>query len=184
MKGEINIFEFTDSFPDETACIAYFEKSRWPDGVPISPFTGKEAYRLPSKPGIYKCKETRQTFTVRHGTIFEDSRLPLKKWFFAIFLLHSLKKVISSIQIAKYLGVTQKTAWFMLQRIRYAVEHKEFKKPLSGTIEIEETYIGGKRSGARGRGATGKIPAVGIIQHGGDRGCEAVPNVKPEPLAR
>jgi transposase-like protein len=182
MKDEVNIFEFTETFPDEAACIAYLEKSRWQGGVPVSPFGGGEAYRI-ARPGFYKCKQTRQTFTVRHGTIFEESRLPLKKWFFAIFLLHSLKKGISSIQLAKYLGVTQKTAWFMLQRIRYAVEHKEFKKPLSGAVEIDETYIGGRRSGVRGRGAAGKTPVIGIFQREGHIRCEAVTNVKTRTVA-
>ena len=101
MKDEINIFEFTETFPDEAACVAFLEKSRWQDDVPVSPFGQQGAYRIPSKLGLYKCKATRQTFTVRHGTIFEESRLPLKKWFFAIFLLNSLKKGISSIQLAK-----------------------------------------------------------------------------------
>ena len=168
MKDEINIFEFTESFPAEKSCIAFLEHSRWPDGNPISPFGGGAAYRIGTRPGLYKCKATGQNFSVRQGTIFEESRLPLKKWFFAIFLLHSLKKGISSIQLAKYLGVTQKTGWFMLQRIRYAVEHDSFKKPLSGIVEIDETYIGGTRPGKRGRGASGKTPAVGMIERGGE----------------
>jgi transposase-like protein len=141
MKDEINIFEFTETFPDEASCIEYLAKSRWPDGNPVSPFGAGEAYRIGTRPGVYKCKKTLQNFSVRHGTIFEESRLPLKKWFFAIFLLHSLKKGISSIQLAKYLGVTQKTAWFMLQRIRYAVEHKAFTAPLTG---VPACWIGNR----------------------------------------
>jgi len=183
MKDEINIFEFTETFPDEAACIDFLEKSRWQDGKPISPFSGTEAYRVGTRPGIYKCKETRQNFGVRHGTIFEESRLPLRKWFFAIFLLNSLKKGISSMQLAKYLGVTQKTAWFMLQRIRYAVEHKAFNLPLSGIVEIDETYIGGRSKGIRGRGAKGKTPVIGIIQREGEIRCHAVPNVKSRTVA-
>jgi transposase-like protein len=178
MKGEVNLFEFTEQFPNEQACITFLENSRWAEGKPISPFSGEEAYRIATRPGIYKCKQTRKNFSVRHGTIFEESRLPLKKWFHAIFLLHSLKKGISSIQIAKYLGVTQKTAWFMLQRIRYAVEHDDFKMPLSGTVEIDETYHGGVRPGKRGRGAGGKTPIVGMAQRGGEIRCQAVSNVK------
>ena len=183
MKDEINIFEFTEAFPDEVACIAFLEKSRWRDGVPVSPFGGGEAYRIGTRPGLYKCKSTGKNFSVRHGTIFEESRLPLKKWFFAIFLLNSLKKGISSVQIAKYLGVTQTTGWFMLQRIRYAVEHKTFTTPLSGIVEIDETYIGGRSKGIRGRGAKGKTPVVGILQREGDIRCETVPNVKTQTVS-
>jgi hypothetical protein len=142
MKDEVNTFEFIKTFPDEAACIAFLEKSRWPDGTPVSPFGGGEAYRIGTRLGVYKCKKTLQTFSVRHGTIFEESRLPLKKWFFAIFLLHSLKKGISSIQLAKYLGVTQTTAWLMLQRIRYAVEHKAFRLPLKDIAEISHSAVG------------------------------------------
>ena len=171
MIDEINIFEFTESFPDEAACIAFLERSRWEGGKAISPFSGATHIAITTRPGLYKCKETRQTCTVRHGTI-EESRLPLKKWFFAIFLLNSLKKGISSIQLAKYLGVTQRTAWFMLQRIRYGVEHEAFKMPLRGTVEVDETYHGGRRHGKRGRGAEGKTPIVGIMERDGESRCE------------
>jgi len=121
-------------FPDEASCIDLLARARWPQGEPVSPFGGGEAYRIGTRPGIYKCKRTNQHFSIRHGTIFEESRLPLKKWFFAVFILHSFKKGVSSIQLAKYLGVTQKTAWFMLQRIRYAMENNAFSFPLKGEV--------------------------------------------------
>jgi transposase-like protein len=139
MKGEANLFEFMQKFPDEQSCINFLEKARWPDGVVKSPFTGGEAYRINTRPGVYKCKETRQNFSVRFGTIFEESRLPFHKWFFAIFLLHSLKKGISSVQIAKTIGVTQKTAWFMLHRVRYAVEHQERAAQALNPTRIENS---------------------------------------------
>lgn len=126
MKNDINFSGFTRIFPDEKSCIEFLEKSRWKGTKPISPFTAKEAYHL-ARPGVYRCKDTRQNFSVRHGTIFEESRLPLRKWFFAIFVLHSLKRGISSVQLAKYLGVTQKTGWLVLQRVRYALEHETFR---------------------------------------------------------
>src|SRR5207248_8488257 len=135
MRNEIDLFEFSKTFPTEQSCIVFLEKARWGNSEPISPFSGRPAYRFTQRLGLYRCKETRRNFSVRHGTIFEESRLPLRKWFFAIFLLNSLKKGISSIQLAKYVGVTQKTAWYMLQRIRYAVEHKAFNLPLSGIVE-------------------------------------------------
>lgn len=185
MKDEISIFEFTEKFPDEDSCIEFLEKSRWPDGKILSPFAKDgETYRIKTRPGLYKCKETRKQFSVRQGTIFEESRLPLKKWFFSIFILTSFKKGISSVQLAKYVGVTQKTAWFMLQRIRYAVEHESFSKPLDGVVEIDEHYSGGsKRGGKRGRGAEKKTPVFGMVERdGGDVRVEAVPDCKSATL--
>jgi transposase-like protein len=184
MKGETNLFEFIQKFPDEQACIDFLEKARWSDGVVKSPFVeGGEAYRITTRPGLYKCKETRQNFSVRQGTIFEESRLPLHKWFFAIFILHSLKKGISSVQIAKTIGVTQKTAWFMLHRIRYAVEHQDFMRPLDGVVEIDEHYSGGKGPGGkRGRGAENKTPVLGMVERGGEVRVEADPDCKSATL--
>jgi transposase-like protein len=178
MNDEVNIFEFTQTFPTEGSCIAFLEYAIWPDGKILSPFSGKESYRLGTRPGVYKCKETRQNFSVRHGTIFEESRLPLKKWFFAIFLLNSLKNGISSIQLAKYLGITQKSAWFMLQRIRYGVEHDAFKQPLHGVAEMDKTYHGRHHTGRRGRRTEVKTPVAGMMQCEGENRCEAVASVK------
>ncbi len=134
MSIQCDLAEFRQKFLDERTCIDFLEKSRWPSGDIVSPFTGKAAYRITTRPGIYKCKETRKSFSVRVGTIFEESRLPLLKWFEAIFLIHLLKGKSSSIQLANIVGVTQKTAWFMLSRIRYAIQHQNFTAPL--TLEI------------------------------------------------
>lgn len=92
MEGEINIFEFTEKSPTEESCIEFLVKSRWADGKVVSPFSGGEAFAISTRPGLYKCKKTRKQFSVRKGAIFEESRLSLKKWFFAIFIMHSLKK--------------------------------------------------------------------------------------------
>lgn len=183
MKGELNIFEFTEKFPTEESCIRFLVKSRWSDGKVISPFSGGESFAINTRPGLYKCKKTRKQFSVRKGTIFEESRLSLKKWFFAIFIMHSLKKGISSVQMAKYLGVTQKTAWFMLHRIRYAINHKSFSAPLNGVVEIDEHYSGGrKKGGKRGRGAENKTPVVGMVERGGQIRCKSVEDTKSATL--
>jgi len=104
----------------------FLAKQRWGDEIicPKCGTVGIKAYKLAS--GRLKCAECRSPFTVRMGSVFEDSKLPLQKWFFAIYLCTSLKKGVSSIQLSKYLGVTQKTAWFMLQRIRYVFENGTF----------------------------------------------------------
>jgi transposase-like protein len=101
--------------------------------------------------------------------MFSDSHVPLQKWFYAIYLNTSLKKGISSIQLAKYLDITQKTAWFMLQRIRYSVEQSGHSDLLGNIVEADETYVGGKKhDGIRGRGASGKTPVVGIAERKGE----------------
>lgn len=178
MKNEPSLFEFIKMFADESACVEFLEKSRFPDGVIVSPHGSRGASRT-GRIGTYKCRETRKTFTVRNGTIFEESRLPLHTWFYAIYLLHSQKKGISSVQIAKFCDVTQKTAWFMLHRIRYAVEHKDFMRPLDGVVEIDEHYSGGStKGGKRGRGAEAKTPIVGMVEREGEIRLQVVENYK------
>lgn len=178
MSEAVNLIEFQEQFSTEQDCINYLEKARWND-EPVCPHCGAfGAYKF-SNGRTLKCKSCRKQFTVKIGTIFEDSPLPLKKWFLAIYLLTSLKKGLSSIQLAKYVGVTQKTAWFILQRIRYAVNTEEFKAPLKNTVEIDETYVGGKgRHNKRGRGAENKIPVFGMIERNGKVRTRAVENVK------
>jgi transposase-like protein len=184
MNGETSLFEFMQKFPDEQSCVNFLEMARFPDGNIKSPFGEKGALKIKTRPGLYKCRETGKNFSVRQGTIFEESRLPLHKWFFAIFLLHSLKKGISSVQIAKTIGVTQKTAWFMLHRVRYAVEHQDFMRPLDGIVEIDEHYSGGsKKGGKRGRGAEKKSPILGMVERdGGEIRVEAVKDCKKATL--
>lgn len=93
MKDEVSILEFTEKFPDEQSCIDFLKETLFPNGEVTSPFVeGGQSYEIRTRPGVYKCKKTRKTFSIRKGTIFEESRLPLRKWFFAIFLMHSLKK--------------------------------------------------------------------------------------------
>lgn len=178
----MSIYNFNKRFPDERACIEFLEKSRWPDGEIKSPFGDRGAYRISTRPGVYKCKATRRNFSVRQGTIFEESPLPLHKWFFAIFLMQSDKKGLSSIQLSNAIEVTQKTAWFMMHRVRYAVEHDSVQRPLDGIVEIDEHYSGGRGRGKRGRGAVNKTPVFGMVERGGEIRVEVVPNCKKKTL--
>lgn len=140
-------------FSNKEKAREYLEKQRWPEGV-ICPHCGVigEAYRLEAKPngkthvrkGVWKCKGCREQFTVTVGTIFEDSHIPLNKWLFAIHLLCASKKGMSAHQLHRMLGITYKSAWFMAHRIRYAMAQEPLSSKLTGTIEIDETYIGGK----------------------------------------
>lgn len=176
-----SLIDFNKKFASEIDCITYLEKARWGDNIVCPRCDCETVYRFNSGK-LYKCKDCRKQFTVRIGTIFEDSRLPLQKWFLAIYLLTSHKKGVSSIQIGKHLGITQKSAWFVLQRIRYAVNTRSFKKPLEGVIEHDESYYGGKRKGKRGRGAENKTAIFGSMQRQGDIRVEPVENVKSRTL--
>lgn len=173
---EVNLIDFYKKFATEKDCITYLQNIRWGENI-VCPRCGCDTVYQFKSGKLLKCRDCRKQFTARIGTIFEDSRLPLQKWFLAIYLLTSLKKGISSMQLAKYLGITQKSSWFMLQRIRYAVDSKTFQKPLAGVIE-HETYYGGVRRGTRGRGAKNKTAIFGTVQRKGELRAEPVENVK------
>ncbi len=181
MTEAVNLIEFQQQFGTEQKCIDFLSKSRWGNS-PVCPHCKTDgAYKFKSG-RLFKCRKCRQQFTVRIGTIFEDSRLPLQKWFLAIYLLTSMKRGVPSTQIAKYLGITQKSAWFMLQRIRWAVTQESFNAPLKNIVEADETYVGGKRRGTRGRGAKGKTAVFGVIQRQGEVRCQPVENVKSKTI--
>jgi len=159
---------FYSRFATEDACINYIEDMRW-HGQPACPHCGSiSVYRCNSR-RIFKCKDCTKQFTARIGTIFEESRLPLQNWFLAIWLLTSHKKGVSSIQISKHLGITQKSAWHMLHRIRFAVNGGSFNKPLEGTVEIDETYIGGKHIGSEHHNEN-KAMVIGIVEKNKGKG--------------
>jgi transposase-like protein len=141
-------------FTNEAIAIEYWEKKRWPDG-PICPHCGliNEAYKLQGKstrPGLWKCKGCRKPFTAKMRSIFEDSHIPMHKWMYAVHLLCSSKKGMSAYQFhrmtATFYGekVSYRTAWFMFHRIRFAMAQHPLVDKLSGTIECDETYVGGK----------------------------------------
>ena len=127
----------------------------------------KENSKSPVRNGVYKCKACREQFTVTVGTIFEDSHIPLNKWLMAIQLLCSSKKGMSAHQLHRMLGVTYKSAWFMAHRIRYAMTQPPVVGKLQGIVEADETYIGGKHHGKRGRGSENKTPVFALVERGG-----------------
>jgi len=163
-------------FQDKEKARKYLENMRWPNGVACPHCGSLEAYKLeareeskkPVRNGVYKCKACRKQFTVTVGTIFEDSHIPLNKWLLAIYLLCSSKKGMSAHQLHRSLGVTYKSAWFMAHRIRYAMTQSPVIDKLQGTVEADETYIGGKhRGGKRGRGSDNKTPVFALVERGG-----------------
>jgi len=133
-----SIIDLLKSFPDEQTCIDHLEKIRW-NSNPVSPFDiSSKVYKC--KNNRYRCKSTGKYFNVKSKTIFENSKVPLQKWFMAIYLASSHKKDISSHQLAKDISVTQKTAWFMLHRIRYAFNHLNFKDKMGEHVEVDSSH--------------------------------------------
>jgi transposase-like protein len=171
----MNLTEIAKSYHTEDSARAFLEAQRWPDGKPGCPKCGEigRAYRLQPKEGskssvrkgVWKCGACRKQFTVTVGTIFEDSHIPLNKWLMAIHLLCSSKKGMSAHQLHRMLGVTYKSAWFMAHRIRWAMAELNLTK-LSGTVEVDETYVGGKTRGIQGDHKT-KATVVSLVERGG-----------------
>ena len=141
-RSTISTFQLFKMFPDEKAARSYIEARRWPDGTACP--SCQEAKRItPRKNGFYRCNACKADFTCRTGTIFERSHVPLHKWLYAMYLLVTARKGVSSLQLGKEIGVTQKSAWFVLQRIREACGND--LTVLRGIVEIDETYVGGRR---------------------------------------
>ena len=162
----MNLSDISQNFGTEDQAREFLEKILWPDGA-VCPHCGVlgESYRLTVKPGskhgvrpgVWKCGACREQFTVKVGTIFEDSHIPLHKWLQAIHLLCASKKGMSSHQIHRMLGITYKSAWFMTHRIRYAMKAKP-SSPLTATVEADETYVGGKQRAGSHAGKPGERP--------------------------
>lgn len=183
----MNLTDIGKNFSTAAEAREFLEKLRWPDGV-VCPHCGVvgESFRLESKDdskntlrdGVWKCGGCRKPFTVTVGTIFEDSHIPLNKWLMAIHLLCASKKGMSAHQLHRMLGISYKTAWFMAHRIRHAMA-EEAAEQFGGTVEIDETYIGGKRKlgphaakpgerqSDRPGPFAGKEAVVSVLQRGG-----------------
>lgn len=168
-KSFIHLLENLQSEED---CRLFLESVRWPDNQIVCPHCGSVSehhYHLTVNgkfEGLYKCKDCRERFTVTVGTMFEKSHVPLKKWFYTIYVFLSHKKGISSVQLAKDINVTQKTAWFMLNRIRYNLDD-ELK--FEDTTQVDETYVGGKSRKYhknQGRSLKQKTPVMGLLSDG------------------
>ena len=141
---EVSLIELMDKFPDEASAVAWFESVYWPDGRACGHCGGMDSYRVKAKsPMPYWCRDCSRYFSVRTGTVLQSSRLPLRKWAFAVWLYVTRPKGISSVQLSKDLNVTQKTSWYMLHRLRQGWEASGLGR-MTGTVEVDETYLGGK----------------------------------------
>lgn len=187
-----SLYEMQAYFNTEEKCRQYLADIIWPGGKPVCPHCGNTEKIYKFSNGIhYKCGDCKKRFTVTVKTIFESSKLPLRKWFFAIYLNACHKKGLSSIQLGKDAGVTQATAWFMLQRIRATYEQEDSEDTmLAGTVYCDETFVGGlnkwrkygkKIKGGQGRSLKGKTAAVlGMLQEGGDLRAAVIDDTKSE----
>ena len=164
--AKINLPMLIERFGNEDKCRAYLEGLRWPDGVECPRCESRKISRI-VKRNQFECDSCRYQFSVRVGSVFQDSKLPLWKWFLATYLICESKKGISANQLKRTLGVSYETAWYLCHRIRSAMTQDE--TPLTGTVEVDETYIGGKVRG-KGRGiyaGGNKTMVLGAVERGG-----------------
>ena len=191
MREFKSLSELTSKIRSEQSAIDYFTSIRWRNGA-FCPYCGSvKVYHFGDKK-THKCGDCLQRFSIKVGTVFEGSKIPLRKWLMAIWLLTSHKKGIASTQLAKDIGVTQKTAWFIAHRIRHAKDTKSYNKPLEGEVEVDETFVGGKaknrhkdkRGNSGVTGGAGKAIVVGAVERKGRVVARVVENVRADTLTQ
>lgn len=178
MEVPKTLIEAIKTFSDYENCRQFMVFVRWADGIVRCPNCGSDKVTYLEKARVYKCRTVhpKQKFSLKTGTVFEDSPIGLEKWLPASWMLSNMKNGVSSYELGRSLGVTQKTAWFMLQRIRLAMQDSFDGGMLKGEVEVDETFIGGKarnmhlakrKKTITGRGATGKMVVMGMLERGG-----------------
>lgn len=198
MNRPATLIDAIRHFADPDACTAFLADLRWPDGVVRCPNCGSDEVRFIPARHLWECKSkhSKRQFSIKVGTIFEDSPISLDKWLAAIWMIANDKNGVSSYEMHRSLGVTQKSAWFMLHRIRLAMQAKNFDK-IDGQVEVDETFIGGKarfmhkdRRAAKikGTGGMGKTAVVGLLARHGPDGhstvrARVVPNTRRKTLS-
>jgi transposase-like protein len=192
--SEMTLMQIMERFPDDDKARAHLEKIRWQNGIvcphcecadqsKFSPIAANLKTKV--RAGLRYCSACGKQFTCTVGTIFEDSHIPLRKWVIAWYLLCASKKGISALQVQRMLDLgSYRTAWMMMHKIRYALQDPSFSKKLTGTVEVDETFIGGERKG-RGRGYRGnKTAVVALVQRGGDVRSQVVERVSGPSLQK
>jgi len=182
-------------FANPDNCIDYLAIRRWPDGRVLCPSCGSDKVKFHAERRIWQCSShhSKRQFSIKVGTVMEDSAIPLDKWLVAAWLITNCKNGISSYEIARDVKGTQKSAWFMLHRIRLAMQDETLGSKLSGEVEADETFIGGKarnmhknvkarRITGQGRNTDDKIMVMGILERGGKIRTKILTNRKQEAL--
>jgi len=179
-------------FADADNCMSFLAARRWKTGV-VCPTCGRTDVTFVPARRVWQCKtrHPKCQFSVKVGTIFEDSPIALNKWLMVMWMQGSCKNGISSYEIMRHTGVTQKTAWFMLHRVRLAMQDGNDGGMLSGEVEVDETFIGGKarnmhsdkrKAKIQGRGPSGKAVVMGMLQRGGKVRTAVIENRDKETL--
>ena len=201
MSEIINLNELAKHFSDEEKARELLEKLRWKNGAVCPHCESVGAYKIEAnstkgrkaRKGLWKCKNCKEQFTVTVGTIFESSRIPLNKWLLAIHLICSSKKGMSAHQLHRMLGITYKSTWFLAHRIRFAMTQEPLFSKLSGTVEVDETYVGGKAKNMhksvrekriQGRGTVDKAPVVTLVERDGRVKSQYMESVTGENLKK
>ncbi|WP_439470162.1 IS1595 family transposase [Brevundimonas sp.] len=182
-----NLVQLFQAFPTEQAAIDHLTSIRWARGK-FCPLCGNaDEKRIGTLVGTntHKCYACRKRFSIKVGTIFQDTKLPLRTWYAAIWMITNHPKGIASTTLARDLGITQKTAWFVLHRLRHAARTDSFNGPLSGSVEVDETFVGGRESNKhkskklnQGRGIVGKTVVLGMVQRNGEIRAGVVPDTR------
>jgi transposase-like protein len=163
--SDMNLVKLIEQFSDETKAREYLTDLRWPQGVCCPRCESAKVTAIKNRPQ-YSCNDCEYQFSVKSGTIFNDSHLPLWKWFLAVYLMTESKKGMSACQIQRSLAISYPTAWYLCHRVRSAIKEAN-PEPLKGTVEVDETYVGGKRRHV-GRGYRGnKIAVIGALERKG-----------------
>ncbi len=186
VRQEYDLCKLVESFATEDQCHEYLEDLRWPDGVRCPRCDSDKISRI-AKRRQFDCDSCRYQFSVRVGTLFHDSKLPLWKWFLAVYLMIESKKGISANQLKRTLRVSYKTAWYLCHRIRSAMED-ETGVMLTGIVEADETYVGGKQTGFRDRKESAdhrysnKTVVLGAVERGGKVRLRVAPDATSESI--
>jgi transposase-like protein len=163
-------------FADPQRCLDLLSAMRWPHG-PVCPKCNSQRYGFLKSRSVWQCKDCRKQYTAKLGTIFEDSPIPLDKWFCALWMITSAKNGVSSYEVGRSLGVTQKTAWFMMHRVRLALQKGSIDRKLMGDVEADEIYIGGNARNMHGdkrlkmlrtEGRFRKAVVIGMLERKGE----------------
>jgi len=187
----MNLFSLAKAFPTEEHALAYWMKTRWPDGVRCLACDHDKCYLIETKgktgkpARLFECAECKLHFSATTGTLFHDSHLPLQKWFMAIALMVEAKKGISAKQVQRHIGVSYKTAWYLCHRIRQAMQEPD-TEILGGegiTVEIDETMVGGRLAGTGVlAGRANKVYVIGIAERGGRVYMKTIKNTKKDTI--